>query len=141
MGWGCLAAARAGSRQLTMARALVQNASDRNQVRAAGKKEKEFRKRELNDVRSLLAIAPGRRFLWRLLSSAGVFRSSYTGDANGTMFNEGRRDLGLMVLSETTEADPNAYAKMVQESKADEIPETPEPPEPSGQESKEEHDA
>jgi hypothetical protein len=97
-------------------RALVKNASDRDQVKRAAWKEKDLRRNELDDLRQLLDLPAGRRFVWKWLEVAGVFRSSYTGD-NNTFFNEGRRSIGLKMLADVTEAAPEAYLQMIEESR------------------------
>lgn len=113
--------------ELMRERALVKSTSDRKQLKEAARREKDIRERDLNDLRELLELRPGRRFLWKMLSAAGVFQQSYTGDDNATNFNEGRRSIGLRLLDELTEADPGAYGKLVQESRADEFIGAPEP--------------
>lgn len=65
-----------------------------------------IRERELNDLRAVLAIEPGRRLYYRLLDRAGVFRCSMTGDER-TFFLEGQRNLGLAFLNDLMEADPS----------------------------------
>ncbi len=90
---------------------LVRNAADAEQVKEAGVKEKFGRKQELNDVYNILAIPSGRRWVWRVLSDCGVFKSSFTGNST-TFFNEGRRDIGLRILADVMEANPDAYVQM-----------------------------
>ena len=60
----------------------------------------------------------GRRFVWMLLESTGVFRSSFTGNST-TFFNEGQRNVGLMVLSLINELAPNQYIIAMNERKLD----------------------
>lgn len=66
--------------------------------------------------RSVLRTRAGRRLIWWLLDRAGLFATSYTGD-DRTIFREGRRDLGLQVLSWTHRADPEAYVDMLREAR------------------------
>src|SRR5574343_400737 len=73
------------------------------------------RKQELADVQELLKHAAGRRYLWRLLGLTGVYQSSFSSDAMQMARSEGRRELGLVVLSDITGADPNAYTTMLKE--------------------------
>lgn len=77
------------------------------------------RKQEIEDFKWLLAHKQGRRIAWRLLSKAGVFRTSMTGNSQ-TFFNEGRRDMGLWVLAEINEVSPDSYVQMLKEAQADE---------------------
>ncbi len=70
----------------------------------------------LNDVRHVLSSVQGRRFVWRILDMAGVYRSSFTGNST-TFFNEGARNIGLRVLSDVMDAKPEAFLLMQQEDK------------------------
>ena len=63
----------------------------------------------------LLADRRGRRLAWWLLQETGIYRTSFTGDAATTAFQEGRRDIGLKVLHRMHEAAPDAYAQMLNE--------------------------
>ena len=102
-----------------MKQALVKNAASEEQVRRAESAEKFARDTEANDLRWVLSTAQGRRFIWRVLGECGVFRTSFMGGATDhTLFNEGRRSVGIQALTWVTEAAPDAYIKMTQESHA-----------------------
>ncbi len=68
------------------------------------------------DVRWLMSSPRGRRTVWRILSLAGIYRSSFTGNSE-TFFREGARNLGLQVLGWVNEHAPAQYLAMLQESK------------------------
>ena len=78
-------------------------------------KAKRKRERELSDIRFILKSPEGRRFYWKLMSDARVFHSSFNGDTSGTMFNEGRRSIGLDILNDLLEAKPETFSQMQQE--------------------------
>lgn len=63
-----------------------------------------------------MSTPSGRRFVWRQLQRAGVFRSSFTGNSQ-TFFNEGQRNIGLMLLTDVHEFCPEQYIPMLKESK------------------------
>ena len=92
------------------------NAADEDQVKTRKRKDERLRERELNDLRVVMSSVEGRRFVWRLLEKAGVFRTSFTGNST-TFFNEGMRNMGLMVLGDVHEAAADAYIMMMNESK------------------------
>lgn len=96
----------------------MKNAADKTQVESAKFKEKRTRETELNDIRFVLSERSGRRFVWRYLEEAGIFRTSFTGNSE-TFFREGGRNLGLKLLADINEAQPDAYVQMVRESKED----------------------
>lgn len=56
--------------------------------------------------------------MWRVLEMAGVYRSSFTGNST-TFFNEGMRNIGLMLISEIHAVAPEGYAQMLKENKRD----------------------
>jgi len=84
--------------------------SDENKQKA-----KQKRDRELSDIRKIVSMPEGRRFIWRVLSEAGIFRSSFTGSSS-TFFLEGSRNQGLWVLRDLTEAKSDAFNQMLQEN-------------------------
>lgn len=91
------------------------NAADESQVKEAGKKEKNKRNQEIDDVNFVLSSKQGRRLFWRYISRCGVFKTSMTGN-NSTFFNEGERNIGLLLLADVNEAAPDAYVLMQKEA-------------------------
>lgn len=77
------------------------------------------KQREINDLRRLLKTPEGRRFIWKIISSCGIFRSSFTMNSNQTAFREGQREIGLNILNDVNEADSGAFAQMQQEYVSD----------------------
>ena len=92
------------------------NAADEENVKQRKRKDEQARDGELDDLRQIMDSVHGRRFIWRLLDKAGVFRTSFTGNST-TFFNEGMRNLGLMVLADVHQACANQYIQMMQEAK------------------------
>lgn len=72
---------------------------------------------EAADIEWLMGDARGRRIVWGLLSVSGVFRTSYTGD-NGTFFNEGKRNIGLVYMAKVNDVCPEKYGDMLMEQQA-----------------------
>lgn len=98
-------------------RALVGNAADAKQVKKAKQYDKQLKELERTDLLTILDTVQGRRFVWKQLSDAGVFRLSYTpGDSHGTAFNEGRRNQGLSLLLDVQRLDPTLYHRMAKEA-------------------------
>jgi hypothetical protein len=94
------------------------NAADEENVKGRKRKDEQIRDRELHDTRSIMDTLEGRRFIWRLLDRAGVFRTSFTGNST-TFFNEGQRNMGLIVLADVHEACADKYILMMTEAKKD----------------------
>lgn len=71
--------------------------------------------RQEADFRWLMRQAPFRRFVWRYLGEAGVFRSTFNDNAARAAFGEGRRDMGLFLQSEIQALAPEGYELMLKE--------------------------
>lgn len=84
--------------------------------------EKERKRAELEERRYSEAVSwlmsdkRGRLFVYRLLESAGIYRISYTGNAD-TNFREGGRNEGLKLLVAIEECAPGSYLKMLRENR------------------------
>lgn len=92
------------------------NAGDAAAVGKQKRDARSVRKQELADFRAVLKTQPGRRLIWRLLEKAGIFRTSFTGNST-TFFNEGMRNMGLIVMADLNEACPEMYQVMVNEAR------------------------
>lgn len=103
-------------------KAAVANASDPEQVKKAEWKDRDRRKRELEDVAFILSTQNGRRFYWRYLKKCGLFELSFRGTPEETFFREGARNIGLKLMKDLEDADPGAYQKMLEEGRKDENP-------------------
>jgi len=90
---------------------LVKNAADESQVNNAKIKKQLLDDQNHNDLKFILDSAQGRRYIWRVLERCGVFKSSFV-TSSEIYFNEGKRDIGLKILAEIMECDPQAYLKM-----------------------------
>jgi hypothetical protein len=100
-----------------MQKPLVKNASDEGQIKNAQIKEKLVFESAINDMKFILAIEQGRRFIWSMLSDCGIYSESADQSGSWTYYKEGRRSIGLKLLSKIMDADPDAYLKMMKESK------------------------
>lgn len=82
--------------------------------RDAARREREA---QINDMRAVLATAQGRRFLWWMMGKVGTYSASYApGDALASAFNEGQRNVGIMLEAEIGAADPEALIVMQTEA-------------------------
>ncbi len=76
---------------------------------------REKRRRELEDLKWLMAHPQGRRVMARLLEEAGVNRTSFNHSGSVMAFNEGKRHIGLFLTAEVLEASPGGYFKLLNE--------------------------
>ena len=81
------------------------------------KEIKNERENELNDLRSVLETDSGKRFLQRLINRAAIFQPTYASGANPSdfAFMEGRREMGLFIIGEITQANSDAWISMQSE--------------------------
>jgi len=70
---------------------------------------------EVEDFKWLMQQKQGRRFVWRLLDKAGVFRTTFRLTNEGD-FLEGMRNMGLLLISDIHELCPEKYHLMVKEA-------------------------
>ena len=70
------------------------------------------RREDLDDVRAVMAIAAGRRFIWRVLEAGRIFQPSFSSDPLVMAFNEGQRNAALILWTDTMEAAPEKYLAM-----------------------------
>lgn len=91
--------------------------SDKKIVKKLERKEKDVRLQELNDVRTVLSNASGMRFMWRLLEQCNVFGELYSKDTSRLYYRTGKRDCGLFIMSEITEADENLLLKLMKNNR------------------------
>lgn len=96
--------------------ALVRDASDPEQVQRGERLEARRRRRELDDLRALIATPAGRRVLFRLLEHCKVFESIWDPSSRIHM-HEGMRQVGLFLMAEIEAADDEALFTMMRESK------------------------
>ena len=90
------------------------------QERAAARLAEEERlavERARNELRWVMSTKQGRRFIYRQLSGAGIWKSSFDTDALRMAFAEGSRNGGLQLLSEIMETCPDRYTEMLTEQK------------------------
>ena len=91
---------------------------DQREVKKQQDAEAEYQrlhKRRILDIAKLLKQPEFRRFIWHILSEAGIFRASFTNNSLNTAFLEGKRDLGLALLSDIDTANINAIFQIRQE--------------------------
>lgn len=87
---------------------------DRNK-QLASEESRRLSEAKDRDLRDVLAIPGGRRFLWDQMGESGVFHESFTSNANQTAFNEGKRSRGLKLLADILRIEPDRFLQMQKE--------------------------
>lgn len=98
------------------------NAADESGLERQKEQERLRSEEDIADLRWLMSQPRGRRIAWGLLSRAGVFRISMTGNS-WTFFNEGKRSLGNELLADINDYCPEQYPVMVAEANTRKIEE------------------
>lgn len=76
---------------------LVGNSAKDEEAKARDRIQAE---QDSKDLQWVMDDERGRRFVWWVLSFAGLFRSPYTGEAISHAFNEGIKQIGYKLNSE-----------------------------------------
>lgn len=74
----------------------------------------------IDDLLWLMSDKRGRRIVWRLLSEAGIYQLTFTGDALTSAFKEGQRNQGLKLVAQITQHCPDRFSEMQKEARANE---------------------
>jgi hypothetical protein len=70
------------------------------------------------DIKWLMSSPRGRRLAWWLLDKAGVNRTSYSNSGSAMAFNEGQRNMGLMIQADIVSMAPERYMDMLVEGRS-----------------------
>lgn len=84
---------------------------------ALKQKAENARRTFVEDVKWLMSSPRGRRLVWWLLGKSGVNRTSFNNSGSVMAFNEGQRNIGLMLQAEVLDASPDAYMTMLTEQR------------------------
>lgn len=84
------------------------------------KNEKRLALRDEDQIVFLMHSPVGRSFVWDQLADAGVYRTSFVGEAtHATAFAEGKRDQGLKLLARVMKYAPDHFLTMTKENSHD----------------------
>lgn len=86
---------------------------DDDSIERSAASDQRSRAQRRNDLAVVLGSDAGRSVLYRVLESCGVWRTSFADDPLRTAFAEGRRQVGLMLLSEIAELPGDAHLRLL----------------------------
>jgi len=81
------------------------------------KRQLELAERDAEDIRKVMSTESGRRVIWSVLEQGKVFAATFSVDPCVTAFNEGQRNLALVLFSRVMTVCPEQYLKMADEAK------------------------
>jgi hypothetical protein len=108
----------------TGGRALVKNAADKGQVRAARKAARANAQQVAKDWVAVMETPEGKRIAWRLIGICRTFQTVYDMDSHRTAYFAGKQDVGHQLLAEIMAAHPKAFLQMMQDQYDTTLPET-----------------
>lgn len=80
----------------------------------------QIRKRDEEDLRSILKTVYGRRFIWRMLKQCHIGELPWVQDSpDATAFNCGQINIGNILLKDVVRIKPEAYLEMMKQQKED----------------------
>lgn len=80
-------------------------------------KKAQRREQELDDIKQVMGSRQGRRLMWRLISNAGVYRSTWSPVHAEMARAEGQREFGVLLIDEIHAACPEQYEVMKREAR------------------------
>ena len=91
--------------------------SNEKEVKDRKKHKNLERENELEEIRKILGTSQGKGFLWRLLKHCKVFDTISHHEPLAMSRMSGARDVGLWLIREIAEANPNGYLELVKEDR------------------------
>ncbi|HFJ3401952.1 TPA: hypothetical protein ACGT6G_002837 [Salmonella enterica] len=80
------------------------------------RKKHDLEQREKDDIKFVMDSEQGRRVIWSQLEKGQVFGACFNVDPHITAFNEGQRNLALVLLQRVMAHCPDQYLKMAAEA-------------------------
>ncbi|MCC7304754.1 MAG: hypothetical protein IT558_00685 [Alphaproteobacteria bacterium] len=74
---------------------------------------------EAEDFLWIMSDKRGRRFIWGVLERAGLFSQSFDGTAEGTIFADGLKNEGRLIMGLIFAHCPGAFTQMILEREKD----------------------
>lgn len=81
--------------------------------------EQEQAIRDRNDLKQIMELPGGRRFVWRILSACHPYRPSMAMSYENTAYQEGQRSIGLWLIDALDDVDVSLYPGLMLERKKD----------------------
>ncbi|ELH6290413.1 hypothetical protein Q9Y60_001976 [Escherichia coli] len=77
--------------------------------------------RDIEDIQFVMGSEQGRRVIWSLLEKGQVFGTCFNVEPHITAFNEGQRNLALVLFQRVMAHCPDQYLKMAAEAGEDNV--------------------
>lgn len=94
---------------------------DEGRKAALDAKQQLLAQRDIDDIQFVMGSEQGRRVIWSLLEKGQVFGACFNVDPHITAFNEGQRNLALVLFQRVMANCPDQYLKMAEEAGEDNL--------------------
>ncbi|EDH3765356.1 hypothetical protein GDA03_18240 [Salmonella enterica subsp. enterica] len=94
---------------------------DEGRKAALDAKQQLLAQRDIADIQFVMGSEQGRRVIWSLLEKGQVFGACFNVDPHITAFNEGQRNLALVLFQRVMAHCPDQYLKMAAEAGEDNL--------------------
>ncbi|EDS0974546.1 TPA: hypothetical protein ACJI0O_001711 [Salmonella enterica subsp. enterica serovar Minnesota] len=94
---------------------------DEGRKAALDAKQQLLAQRDIDDIQFVMGSEQGRRVIWSLLEKGQVFGACFNVDPHITAFNEGQRNLALVLFQRVMSHCPDQYLKMAAEAGEDNL--------------------
>lgn len=91
---------------------------DEDRAVAQAKDAENRAKTHVEDIKWLMSSPRGRRLAWWFLEKAGVNRTSFSNSGSAMAFNEGQRNMGLMLQADIVSHAPDRFMEMLEEGRS-----------------------
>jgi hypothetical protein len=95
---------------------MMYDASDRSHVKDAERSARVSARERQQIVIAIMGQMGSRAWMHELLVNCHIFAPSFTGEALTSAFNEGQRNIGLILMADIMSACPNLYVTMMEEA-------------------------
>ena len=89
---------------------------DEGRKAALDAKQQLLAQRDIDDIQFVMGSEQGRRVIWSLLEKGQVFGTCFNVEPHITAFNEGQRNLALVLFQRVMAHCPDQYLKMAAEA-------------------------
>ena len=94
---------------------IVMDATNPRHVEILKKQAAQHERERRDFVMHSMGVRSGRAYFCHILENANIFATTYSDSPHRTAFNEGNRNLGLMILGDIMKYCPDHYVTMMRE--------------------------
>jgi len=90
-------------------------AEEKKKIETREEKAKRLHDRDINDIRTVIAIPEGRRLFWRILEYGRLWRADFQESVKLLYFEQGKKNTASIFLNDLLEAKSDVFIQMQRE--------------------------